>query len=202
MWKIWRWLFYLCFYILLSFLTIFILLVNKILNIDQLKWIFYIIQIWIIWFWIYLAAINYKELQRKNEVEEEPYIWFVYSPKDGIEIMTISKTSFIVLVELKNFWKFPTYIDNVELKLEDKDSKIMMYHENDREMHIKSNVNLLFQEQTSHISVMIALTPFPLEQLEAFHLSINCKHNNKTKKLSWRFKYSKNGISLDSQYLN
>jgi len=73
------------------------------MNIEYINLFLYILQICIISFWIYIWYKNYKELMRKNNIEEHPYLkitkesnWDIY---------------------LKNCWKTPIIIYDIQYKV-------------------------------------------------------------------------------------
>lgn len=64
--------------------------------IDIIKLLLYVLQIVIISIWIYVWYKNYKELIRKNSIEESPYLRISTWTKNDIKIKSFSKTPIII----------------------------------------------------------------------------------------------------------
>ena len=70
-------------------------------NIEIIELWFYIIQIIVIIYWIFIWYKNYHELLRKNNIEESPYISIVEYNSIAYELT------------IKNMWKTPMEITKI-----------------------------------------------------------------------------------------
>jgi len=73
------------------------------MNILYINLVLYILQIWVISFWIYIWYKNYKELMRKNILEESPFLRIASGVKNDIKITSYSKTP-IIINKLYFYW--------------------------------------------------------------------------------------------------
>ena len=147
------------------------------MNIEYINLTLYIIQILVISFWIYIWYKNYKELTRKNDIEESPYL--------GIQ-----QDESCDEIKCKNFWKTPIIIEKIIYMNWD-----IIFDTFKKEKLIKANINEIMPGEIRSLKCDIFSEKYPQVDWEKW-LQIKILYKNHIRTVSKIVKISSKEIRL------